>query len=408
MGSPLIDDFLTGDSKAIRDLANNEAILVGFLTLVKEIDDMPDMEPRFYETSRSLYQVTALRTSDETLLASLGAFFGKPQKAAGKSLPVGLRFDPVVKHLGGARKDQTLFFKKLKTGAFYGALWPWQMDPQKVEVHLGFFSSSISDVDYQRLEGLLKKMLSRQKIETVSGGVGGEIHGISLPSFLQMSEMEEATYTLRVASGSRVGYLYIDGGRLIAARYDELTGNEAAYRIISWDKASIQIEPAEPERVREIREPLMHVMMESLKIKDEPARRKRRRRPFWQSNLRRERPPGPAGLQTKENRHPLSCRPNLRPRHPLSHRRHPPLLPHGRTQRRRLSLSISRWTTPSVNKGGWDEGPGCCCSWASSPCWWGRSALVSLGSCGIRPTVAMINWWRTWRYPRSWMPRLSA
>lgn len=195
MGSPLIDDFLTGDSKAIRDLANNEAILVGFLTLVKEIDDMPDMEPRFYETSRSLYQVTALRTSDETLLASLGAFFGKPQKAAGKSLPVGLRFDPVVKHLGGARKDQTLFFKKLKTGAFYGALWPWQMDPQKVEVHLGFFSSSISDVDYQRLEGLLKKMLSRQKIETVSGGVGGEIHGISLPSFLQMSEMEEATYT---------------------------------------------------------------------------------------------------------------------------------------------------------------------------------------------------------------------
>jgi hypothetical protein len=58
--------------------------------------------------------------------------------------------------------------------------------------------------------------------------VGGQIHGISLPSFLQMSEMEGATYTLKVTSGNRTGHLYLDGGSLIAAQFEGQTGNDAA------------------------------------------------------------------------------------------------------------------------------------------------------------------------------------
>ena len=268
MGVPLIEAFLTGDSKEIRDLANNEAALVGFLTLAKGIDDLPDMSLRFYEESRSLYQVTSSGRSIHELVEILSEFFGTPAKAPGKSLPAALRFDPTLKYLGGIRKDQALFLKKLKTGALFGALWPWQRNADKIEVHLGFYSSSMSDEDYNRLGTLVQKFLSQKKIETVSD-VGGQIHGISLPSFLQMSEMEGATYTLKVTSGNRTGHLYLDGGSLIAAQFEGQAGNEAAYRIISWDNAAIEIEAADPDRVREIHDPLMHVMMESLKIKDE-------------------------------------------------------------------------------------------------------------------------------------------
>jgi hypothetical protein len=268
MGVPLIEEFLTGDSKEIRDLANNEAALVGFLTLAKGIDNLPDMNIRFYEESRSLYQVTASGYSLEELEKTLSEFFGPPAKPPGKGLPVSLRFEPTVKYLGGIRKDQALFLNKLKTGAFYGALWPWTRDTDKIEVLLGFCSSSMSDADYNQLGALVQRFLSKKKIETVSG-VGGQIHGISLPSFLQMSEMEGATYTLKVSSGSRTGRLYLDGGSLIAAQFEGHSGNDAAYRIISWDNAAIQIEAADPDRVREIHDPLMHVMMESLKIKDE-------------------------------------------------------------------------------------------------------------------------------------------
>ncbi|MFO7713267.1 DUF1566 domain-containing protein [Desulfosarcina sp.] len=268
MSVRLIEEFLTGDSKEIRDLASNEALLVGFLTLAKGIDDLEDINTRFYEESRSLYQVTSSGHSISKLAAILSDFFGKPAKAPGKNLPVTLRFDPVVKHLGGIRKDQALFLKKIKTGVFYGALWPWQQDPTKIEVLLGFFSTGISPEDYRCLGALIQKFLSKKKIASISE-VGGQIHGISLPSFLQMSEMEGATYTLRVTSGDRTGHLYLDGGSLIAARYADQTGNAAAYRIISWDSAAIQIEAADPDQVREINDPLMHVMMESLKIKDE-------------------------------------------------------------------------------------------------------------------------------------------
>ncbi|MBC2711381.1 MAG: hypothetical protein HGJ94_10415, partial [Desulfosarcina sp.] len=161
MGVSLIEEFLTGDSKAIRDLANNEAALVGFLTLAKGIDDLPDLSTRFFEESRSLYQVTSSGYSIDELVAILSEFFGTPAKAPGKSLPVTLRFDPIVKYLGGIRKDQTLFLKKLKTGAFYGALWPWKRDAAKIEVHLGFFSSSMSNEDYNQLGTLVQKFLNQ-------------------------------------------------------------------------------------------------------------------------------------------------------------------------------------------------------------------------------------------------------
>jgi hypothetical protein len=268
MGEPLIEEFLAGESKEIRDLANNEPALVGFLTLAKEIDDQPGMEVRFYEEWRSLYQVTSSGHAIEALMGSLAQFFGEAAKSPGKNLPVTLRFDPTVKFLGGIRKDQALFLKKLKTGAFYGALWPWQRNPDRIEILLGYHSAGMSNADYNRLADLVKKFLSKKKIDTISD-VGGAIHGISLPSFLQMSEMEAATYTLRVTSGARTGYLSLNEGVLIAARYEDQTGSPAAYRIISWDKATIQIEAADPDREREIHEPLMHVLMESLKIKDE-------------------------------------------------------------------------------------------------------------------------------------------
>ncbi|BBO75503.1 hypothetical protein DSCW_29200 [Desulfosarcina widdelii] len=268
MGETLIDEYLTGDSEAVRDLAKNEAVLVGFLTLVKGIDDLPDMENRFYQKPRSLYQVTASGYAIDDLMEKLSEFFGAAAKSPGDTLPAELRFLPTVKLLGGIRKDQALFLKELKTGTFYGALWPWQRDPDKIEVLLGFCSPNMADEDVRSLETLVHKFLSKKKIETVAD-VGGQIHGISLPSFLQMSEMEGATYTLKVTSGSLTGHLYLADGSLIAATYGDYSGNEAAYRIIGWDNAAIQIQAAEPDRKREIHDPLMHVMMESLKIKDE-------------------------------------------------------------------------------------------------------------------------------------------
>jgi hypothetical protein len=228
----------------------------------------------------------------EDLEALMTKFFGPPVKPAGKQLPRKLRKNSSVKYLGGVENDQSLFLLPLKTGEFYGALWPWRRNKAKIEIHMGYCSDWIVDDHYHQLETLVKRCLSQGVMQQVSSGVGGQIHGISLPSFLQMAEMEQSSLTLRVTSGGRVGTLYVQQGQLVHAENDALAGRDAAYRIISWDNATIEIAPANPSLKDTIQLPLMQVLMESLKIKDEITGPSERPPAPPQPMERRERPSG--------------------------------------------------------------------------------------------------------------------
>jgi hypothetical protein len=105
----------------------------------------------------------------------------------------------------------------------------------------------------------------------VDAGVGGQLQGISLDSFLQMVQMEKTTCTLKVVSGKHKGTLYVLDGDLIAATTKTLQNMEAACAIISWDDAVIEIENTCAKSENKINRPLMHVLMEGLKLKDERA-----------------------------------------------------------------------------------------------------------------------------------------
>lgn len=267
----LINEFLTLNSPEIKEIKENATILGGFLTLAKKLDSLEKVEKRFYEWSRSLYQATATDEKMETLENILKEFFGLPIKPVGKGLPLKLRLSPSVKQLNGLKSEQALFIKKLKTGEFYGALFPWQKDSDKIEIHLGFSAPGMTEGASAQLATVAKKYLSKSAMDQMNLGVGGAIHGISLPSFLQMSEMEGSTYKLKVSSSGRIGYLNVNEGQLIGAQTGEISGKDAAYKIISWDKVVIEIEELEPSLEDDIQMPLMHVLMESLKIKDEAS-----------------------------------------------------------------------------------------------------------------------------------------
>lgn len=269
MTDKLIDDILTNDSDEIADLLSNRPLLEAFIDLAKKLDGIPEISKRFYEESRSLFQATSTGVPINELEAILSDFFGPPVKPVDKPLPRKLRKNSTVKYLGGIEKDQSLFILPLKSGEFYGALWPWRRNKAKVEIHLGYCSDWMIDEDYFQLESLIKKSVSKNAFESMDTGVGGQIRGIGLPSFLQMTEMEQSTFALRVESSGQIGTLHIYEGQLIDAELDQWTGREAAYRIIAWDDAVIEIAPAVPSKTDEIKQPLMHVLMESLKIKDD-------------------------------------------------------------------------------------------------------------------------------------------
>ena len=101
--------------------------------------------------------------------------------------------------------------------------------------------------------------------------VGGQLQGISLDAFLQMVQMEKTTCTLKVASGEKKGTLYILDGELISAETQDLENLEAAYAIISWDDTIIGIENSCKKSENEINQPLMQVLTEGLKLKDEKS-----------------------------------------------------------------------------------------------------------------------------------------
>ena len=113
--------------------------------------------------------------------------------------------------------------------------------------------------------------LTKNIMDAVDGEVEGSIHSISLPSFLQLIEMENKTCTLTITpdNGSQSGKLYFVEGELFGAEVGDLENEEAAYRIIGWEKASILIHRTCRITEQKIAQPLMKILMEGQRLKDE-------------------------------------------------------------------------------------------------------------------------------------------
>jgi len=101
---------------------------------------------------------------------------------------------------------------------------------------------------------------------------GGQLRGISLPSFLQMLELEGRSCTLLVRAKSASGYLYMSRGNCIAADCDGLSAREAALEMLTWENVTIDIDFAPPDVDRTIDKPLMGLIMESGRMIDDTAR----------------------------------------------------------------------------------------------------------------------------------------
>jgi len=261
--------ILSGESKDLKNLRKNIDIVKEFLVLVNRIDSLPETNRKLYDESLSHFQVVAKGIPLQQLERYCIAFFGAPVKRAGESAPFRLKFNPSVKYMGEVRIDQTFFIRKTKTGDFYGAILPWIRKSEYQTLHLGYYSKTLSDQDYNKIEELVRKSTHTRIIEEMEAGIGGQIHGISLTAFLQMSEMEKTTCTLKVKSGDNTGYLYLNNGNLVDSKTGELQGRDAAYQIINWDNVNIEIDKESKKHKKVINEPLMHILMESLKIKDE-------------------------------------------------------------------------------------------------------------------------------------------
>ena len=111
---------------------------------------------------------------------------------------------------------------------------------------------------------LLETLLSEFEIN-----YGGQVRGISVASFLQMIELEGSTCMIKATQGGRIGYLYCVRGKLIEAEIENLRAKEAAFAILSMENALLFLDYDMPQKETTITSPLMSILLESGRLKDE-------------------------------------------------------------------------------------------------------------------------------------------
>jgi len=117
------------------------------------------------------------------------------------------------------------------------------------------------------LEGLAETII--KWLELVSKE--GVVTGITVPSFLQLIEMEEKTCLLEVITDSgKKGLFYFNKGELYDAVCGDLKGDEAALEMIAWEQVEISFKKIPKKKINcRITNGLMPLIMEGMRRKDE-------------------------------------------------------------------------------------------------------------------------------------------
>ncbi len=99
----------------------------------------------------------------------------------------------------------------------------------------------------------------------------GHIEGITLAGMLQILNLERKSCTLRITSLGRVGELCCGAGEIIHAECDGAHGVDAVHAILGWEEPMIEIAEAPSLAERTIDMPLVHLLLDSARRRDEEA-----------------------------------------------------------------------------------------------------------------------------------------
>jgi len=103
--------------------------------------------------------------------------------------------------------------------------------------------------------------------ETEAGFRG--VQSKSLMGIIQLEGISQSSSVLRITNSLLTGKIWFQGGELVDAEADELRGEAAFQRILSWKAGNFEMLPAEPSRPRTIFRSYNAVLLESAQALDE-------------------------------------------------------------------------------------------------------------------------------------------
>jgi hypothetical protein len=100
-------------------------------------------------------------------------------------------------------------------------------------------------------------------------GFDGTVSCVGLSEVIQIFTYSRSDLRLRVGTPEGFGTIFIRSGEIIHAETADLTGEDAIYEILSWDTGTFDTLPFGTPPSTTIDKPIEHLMVESLRRRDE-------------------------------------------------------------------------------------------------------------------------------------------
>ncbi len=110
---------------------------------------------------------------------------------------------------------------------------------------------------------------------TVAGALEGQIEAFSAPGVLQICNQGRLTgiFTARgpdiSGAGERLAVLGLRDGEIITATVQDLTGPEAVYAFLAWDRGQFKFVPGDPGSGAPLGQSVEHLLLEGCRLLDE-------------------------------------------------------------------------------------------------------------------------------------------
>jgi CheY-like chemotaxis protein len=117
---------------------------------------------------------------------------------------------------------------------------------------------------------------TKQFLECIESLVGREqgsgfrgVQSKSLVDLIQLECLSQNSTVLKITNGPLTGRIWIQTGEVIDAATDDLSGEPAFHRILSWKAGTFESLPAEPHRTRAIVNSYQGLLLETAQAQDE-------------------------------------------------------------------------------------------------------------------------------------------
>ena len=115
----------------------------------------------------------------------------------------------------------------------------------------------------------IRNILTLKNSRGAKRGISGTLRDMSFTDIIQSLTTGEKDVEIQLASGGRKGVIYIQQGEVIYAQAQGMEGQDAFYRLMTWQDGEFEITACTAVPPRNIYESAMSLLMEGARIADE-------------------------------------------------------------------------------------------------------------------------------------------